>query len=87
MDVWREADGTLWHRPRWGHLRPLSAGGGPLYVCPDTGLIRDHEYRKLAGQWYEVWWGTVNQDGTMVRTIIRKRQLGYKELRSLGLRD
>lgn len=27
------------------------------------------------------------QNGTIVRVIIRKRQLGYKELRSLGLRD
>jgi hypothetical protein len=47
----------------------------------------DHEYRELAGQWYEVWWGTINQDGTWVRAIVRKRQLGYKELRKLGLRD
>lgn len=47
----------------------------------------DHDYRKLAGQWYEAWWGTVNQNGTWVRAIVRKRQLGYKELRSLGLRD
>ena len=52
---------------------------------PGTGP--DHEYRELAGQWYEVWWGTINQDGTMVRAITRKRQLGYKELRTLGLRD
>ena len=47
----------------------------------------DHEYRDLAGQWYEVWWSTINQDGTCVRAIVRKRQLGYKELRKLGLRD
>lgn len=110
VNVWREADGTLWYRPRWGYLSPLSAGWVPLYVCPDTGLIRrvkhrrvlaapppppdhlpatgpDHEYRELAGQWYEVWWGTVDQGGTAVRAITRKRQLGYKELRSLGLRD
>lgn len=46
-----------------------------------------HEYRELGGQWYEVWWGTINQDGTWVRAIVRKRQLGYKELRGLGLRD
>lgn len=47
----------------------------------------DHEYRQLAGQWYEVWWSTINQDGTWVRAIVQKRQLGYKELRKLGLRD
>jgi hypothetical protein len=47
----------------------------------------DHEYRDLGGQWYEVWWGTINQDGSWVRAIVRKRQLGYKELRGLGLRD
>lgn len=47
----------------------------------------DHEYRELAGQWYEVWWGTINQNGTWIRAIVQKRQLGYKELRKLGLRD
>lgn len=46
----------------------------------------DHEFRDLAGQWYEVWWGMVNQHGTLMRTIVRKRQLGHKELRTLGLR-
>lgn len=47
----------------------------------------DHEYRDLGGQWYEVWWGSVNQNGAWVRAIVQKRQLGYKELRKLGLRD
>lgn len=54
-------------------------------TLPATGP--DHEYRDLGGQWYEVWWGTINQDGTWVRAIVQKRQLGYKELRNLGLRD
>jgi hypothetical protein len=52
---------------------------------PATGP--DHEYRDLNGQWYEVWWGTINQDGTCIRAIVQKRQLSYKELRKLGLRD
>jgi hypothetical protein len=110
VEVWRGADGQLWHR-QWGEHRPLSDyWRARLYVCPDTGLIRrikrrrealpdqktpdhlpatsdDHEYRDLNGQWYEVWWGTINQDGTWVRAIVRKRQLGYKELRKLSLRD
>jgi hypothetical protein len=47
----------------------------------------DHDYRLLAGQWYEVWWGVVEQDGAAQRAILRKRQLGYQELRALGLRD
>ena len=111
VQVWRAADGTLWHQPQWGHSSPLSDSWRVgLYVCPDTGLIRrikrrrdsptvskpadhlpatgpDHEYRDLAGQWYEIWWGSVNQNGTWVRAIVQKRQLGYKELRTLGLRD
>ncbi len=57
----------------------------PPDSLPATGP--DHEYRQLGAQWYEVWWGTINQDGTWVRAIVRKRQLGYKELRDLGLRD
>lgn len=57
----------------------------PPEHLPATGP--DHEYRDLAGQWYEVWWGTINQNGTWVRAIVQKRQLGYKELRKLGLRD
>lgn len=57
----------------------------PLDHLPATGP--DNEYRELGGQWYEVWWGSVNQDGTWVRAIVRKRQLGYKELCGLGLRD
>lgn len=52
---------------------------------PATGP--DHEYRELSGQWYEVWWGAIVQGGGAVRAITRKRQLGYKELRTLGLRD
>ncbi len=111
VQVWREADGELWCRYRWGRLTRLADRWGPdLYVCPDTGLLRrvkrraqrvmpekppdhlpatseDHEYRDLGGQWYEVWWGTINQNGTWVRAIVQKRQLGYKELRKLGLRD
>lgn len=65
--------------------RVQTAPPPPPDHLPATGP--DHEYRELAGQWYEVWWGTANQDGTIVRAITRKRQLGYKELRSLGLRD
>lgn len=110
VQVWREPDGELWCRFRWGRQTRLTDRWGPnLYVCPDTGLLRrvkrpkraitrkppdhlpatsdDHEYRDLNGQWYEVWWGTINQDGTWVRAIVQKRQLGYKELRKLGLRD
>lgn len=63
---------------------PPQATRSPDHL-PATGP--DHEYRDLGGQWYEVWWGSLNQDGTWVRAIVRKRQLGYKELRGLGLRD
>jgi uncharacterized C2H2 Zn-finger protein len=110
VQVWREADGELWCRFRWGKATRLTDRWGPtLYVCPDTGLLRrvkrkvkrhvsnppdhlpasgpDHEYRDLNGQWFEVWWGKVMQGGTVVRAITRKRQLSYKELRDLGLRD
>lgn len=52
-----------------------------------SGSSADHEYRRLGEQWYEVWWGSIFQDGTWVRAIVQKRQLGYKELRKLGLRD
>jgi hypothetical protein len=110
VKVWREQDGTLWHHPEWGALRPLSeARLARLYVCPDSGIIRrierrraplenakprdhlpgtgdDHDYRLLSGQWYEVWWGRVDQDGIRSRAIVRKRQLGRRELRDLGLR-
>ena len=44
----------------------------------------DHDYRLLAGQWYEVWWGA--DPATGARQIVRKRQLGRRELRDLGLR-
>jgi len=47
----------------------------------------DHQYRAIAGQWYEVWWGVVKRDGSQLRAILRKRQLGYQQLRSLGMRD
>ena len=57
----------------------------PMDNLPATGP--DHEYRALGGQWYEVWWDTTTRDGEPVRFIARKRQLGYKELRRLGLRD
>lgn len=82
---------VLYVCPRTGLLkrtpqaRPTLNPRTPKDKLPASGP--DHEYRDLGGQWYEVWWGSVNQDGTWVRAIVRKRQLGYKELRKLGLRD
>ena len=74
--------GLIRRVPEPRHQQPKSM---PLDCLPASGP--DHEYRQLGGQWYEVWWGMVQQNTTWVRAIVRKRQLGYKELRNLGLRD
>lgn len=55
----------------------------PRERLPGSGA--DHDHRRIAGQWYEVWWTRDQQTGKPV--IERKRQLGWKELRDLGLRD
>jgi len=48
------------------------------------GPTSDHDYRNLAGQWYEVWWG---RDALTNKPIIdHKRQLNRCELRDLGIR-
>ncbi|HEX3132942.1 MAG TPA: hypothetical protein VHX44_05085 [Planctomycetota bacterium] len=77
--------------PRTGLLRRtrkrVRTEGRPAPADHLPGSDQDHEFRQLCGQWYEVWWGTIDQGGTAVRAIVRKRQLGYKELRNLGLRD
>lgn len=76
--------------PRTGLLkrtpqRHEQSSVAPVDHLPASG--EDHEYRDLGGQWYEVWWQTTTKDDKPVRFIARKRQLGYKELRKLGLRD
>jgi hypothetical protein len=87
----RSWQGRLYVCPDTGLIRRIKpsrkrrAPPKPHESLPASGP--DHEYRDLAGQWYEVWWGTIEQGGTTVRAIVRKRQLGYKELRNLGLRD
>jgi hypothetical protein len=42
----------------------------------------DHEYRLIAGQWYECHWGRNGEDE---RVIIRKRQIARREKRVLGV--
>jgi hypothetical protein len=87
--AWRRP--VLYVCPRSGLIRrtrqrtrQAAPVGRPDHL-PATG--DDHEYRELGGQWYEVRWTTTTQDGKPIRFISYKRQLGYKELRKLGLRD
>lgn len=77
--------------PDTGLLKRVKRKPRPVQPDPQPDRLPasgpDHEYRDVGGQWYEVWWGSVNQNGTWIRAIVQKRQLGYKELRKLGLRD
>jgi len=49
------------------------------------GSEANQDYRRIAGQWYEVWWAREPQTGNLI--VDHKRQLSWKELRRLGLRD
>jgi hypothetical protein len=76
--------------PRTGLLRKVRRSIRVEAQAPKTclpGTSPDHDYRSLAGQWYEVWWGSLEQNGALIRGIVRKRQLSRRELRDLGLRS
>lgn len=73
--------------PRTGILHRVRRRQRPEPAKPVErlpGPEPDHDYRLLAGQWYEVWW--VVDPPTGEHVIARKRQLGRRELRDLGLR-
>jgi hypothetical protein len=73
--------------PRTGILRRVRrterrVPAKPIDRLP--GPEPDHDYRLLAGQWYEAWRAVHPSTGE--RGIARKRQLSRRELRDLGLR-
>lgn len=74
--------------PRTGLLRRVRRR--PMPEPPAEPIDRipgsetDQDYRLIAGQWYQVWWGRDDQTGQPI--ILRKRQLSRRSLRDLGLR-
>lgn len=75
--------------PRSGLLRKVRRRPIPKQYSPTAdhlpGSSSDHDFRLIAGQWYEAWWG--RDPVTAKPVILRKRQLNRRELRDLGLRS
>jgi hypothetical protein len=55
---------------------------GPTTIVP---IEPGHDYRLLAGQWYEVWWGVDAAVNPPAAIIVRKRGISRREKRDLGL--
>ena len=90
----RQQLGTGWYRqtlyvcPRTGLLRrvkPLQPkADAPQALDRLPGDEADHDFRKIADQWYRVRWGQDPLTGDPI--IIHKQQLNRRRLRELGLR-